>query len=453
MIQRWLIIGAGVSGLGAAKFLTKSGISIRISESKKLPHDTIQAFLSLGAEIHDGGHQLSHLDQISAVVTSPGLPASHPLLIAAKSNGLPVWSEIDLALQNYSGTVIGVTGTNGKTTTCAMLSHIFARAGIANSVGGNFGDPPTAMLAEGRAKDLLILELSSYQLESSLLVRPRVAIFTSFSHDHIARHGSLRDYLAAKWRIFEKMQATDLAILPYATEELAKQYGMAVPQQTLRFFSNLEEMKSVKLPGFTLDRKSLLLWDGKEISLERASLQESHNLQNAAFSLLALRHLSNVSIADAAEYLHDFVGLPHRCEMVGAFSGYPIINDSKSTNVESTLVAIKSQQRPVILMMGGQGKIEPYTPILIEKNRIAALITFGASEGEIARDLSAEIPTYRFRSLREALVELKSIAQKHQSGILFSPGCASFDEFDNYEHRGDTFRESIRKEFGTFRLN
>lgn len=447
MTQRWLIIGAGVSGLGAAKLLRKNGYHVRVSDNKALTKQASEKFRILGVELLDKGHDPSHLTGVDAVVISPGLPNSHPLIVAAHAKGLRVVSEIDLALENYSGTLIGVTGTNGKSTTCAMLGHVFSRAKADVTVGGNFGDPPSAMLAEGRARTLMILELSSYQLEGSALVHPKVAIFTSFSHDHMARHGSLKGYLAAKWKIFQKSSNSDLALIPHEIVALAEQYKMPLSCPTLRFYTSTDEMGRIGKPGFTLHQKTLALSSGEQISLEGASLQEFHNLQNAAFSLLALRHILGVSLAESADFLSDFCGLPHRCESIKIYNGRRIVNDSKSTNVESTLVALKSQTHPVILMMGGQGKSEPYTPILEQKHRISALITFGASEAEIARDLEAHIPTFRFSSLKSALCDLRSIVDKYNSGVLFSPGCASFDEFENYEHRGDIFRAYIERDF------
>jgi UDP-N-acetylmuramoylalanine--D-glutamate ligase len=445
MINKWLVIGAGVSGLGAAKLLRKRGLGVRVSDAKSLPEAKAKAFRALGAELCDGGHAVSHLDGIDAVVASPGLPATHPLLTAARARGLPIVTEIDLALESFSGRLVAVTGTNGKSTTCALLGHVLAKAGASVSVGGNFGDPPTAMLAEERMGDVLVLELSSYQLEGSDRVRPDVAIFTSFSHDHMARHGSMEGYLAAKWRVFDQGRPQDLALIPHWIAELGKRQGLELRSPCLRFFANLQEMRDAALPGFTLDGETLVLQDGERVSLEDASLKESHNLLNAAFSLLALRQLCGVPLAKSSAFLRDFRGLPHRCELVGHHRGRPIVNDSKSTNVESTLVALKSQVDPVVLLMGGQGKGEPYTPILEERSRIAALVTFGASEGEIARDLERQLPTYRFKTLNAALEELPAIVGKHEAGVLFSPGCASFDEFDNYEHRGDVFRKAIQK--------
>ncbi len=408
--MKWLVIGAGVSGLGAAKFLRGKGDDVRVSERSHLDHAKLHEFAKLGVEVKDGGHDVAHLDGMEKIVLSPGLPATHPLLIAARARKLPMVSEIDLALECYRGKVIAVTGTNGKSTTCAMLGHLLAKLDCLVGVGGNFGDPPTAMLAEGRTPEFLVLELSSYQLEQSLRVRPEAAVFTSFSYDHLARHGSLQAYFAAKWKVFEQQTAGQIAVLPAYIDAIAEKDG-------LRFPAGVNVVHA----------------DG------------AHNALNANFATTVAGHLLGKDPKTLLPLLADFRGLPHRCEPVGTVPGGPVVNDSKSTNVESTLVALHSMDRPVILMMGGQGKGEPYSPILAEKTKIARLITFGASGKEIADQLRGELPVHEFPTLAAALDEIGGILKKHAHGVLFSPGCASFDEFRNYEHRGEVFRTAMAR--------
>ena len=416
-----LIIGGGVSGYGAASYLTAIGQKVRLSEHAKLSPEDARRFLDLGVELRDGGHHLSHLDGISQVIVSPGVPSQHPVLLAAHARGLEVLSEIDLALRNSRARVIAVTGTNGKSTTCAMIGHLLSRLGHEVSVGGNFGDPPTLMLAEGRMKDFLVLELSSYQLEASAQVQAEAAIFTSFSHDHIARHGSLDAYFAAKWRLFSSLPDQALAIIPEAIYLQAKSLGLS--------------LRSLQHPPLT----SVDYLKG----LAPASMEEAQNRLNAGFAVSAVAHLLGCPPAELTPYLADFHGLPHRCERIGYIRAQPVVNDSKSTNVESTLVALASQGAPTILLMGGKGKDEPYGPILSERSKIAVLITFGASGGDIAKELSGSFPIEEFSTLKAAMAQLSGIIARYQCGVLFSPGCASFDEFRNYEHRGDFFRQAI----------
>ncbi len=406
----WLVIGAGVSGLGAAKYLRFKGHAVVVSERAKLDPAKARAFTETGAVLKDGGHDLSHLDGIRKVVLSPGLPSTHPLVTAAAARNLPAVSEIDLALEVYRGKLVAVTGTNGKSTTCAMLGHMLGKLGLKTGVGGNFGDPPTAMLAEGRVPDYLVLELSSYQLEQSALVRPEAAVFTSFSYDHLARHGSLEAYFAAKWKVFEQQRRGQLAVLPAYIAEIAKKNGLRFP----------DGVKVVHAEG-------------------------AHNVLNANFTTAVVAHLTGRDPRELLPLLSDYRALPHRCELIGNVPGGPVVNDSKSTNVESTLVALQSLDQPVILMMGGQGKGEPYAPLLQERAKIARLVTFGASGPEIADQLRGQVALDEFPTLKAALDAISGILEKHPHGVLFSPGCASFDEFRNYEHRGEVFKQAMAR--------
>jgi len=415
----YLVIGGGVSGLGAAKWLRKLGHAVRVSNNTPLKPDARAAFLHLGAEVHDAGHDLSHLSGITHVVLSPGLPADHMLVAAATARGLPMISEIDLALQSFKGKLIGVTGTNGKSTICAMLGHILEKSGSKVSVGGNFGDPPTAMLAEGRMGDVLVLELSSYQLDHSHGIHADAAVFSSFSHDHMARHGSLKGYFEAKWRLVAGMRPGSLLVLPAHVADAALEFGAVPPDDVL-----------------------LRLLEPRP-ALVQYGVKERHNQLNAAFALACAAHVLQCEESDLTPLIAGFRGLPHRCEPIGTWRGHAVINDSKSTNVESTLIALADQKTPVVLLMGGKGKDEPYGPILTEKAKIATLVTFGASGPEIARDLRASLKTHEFPTLASALQNLPRILEEYPHAVLFSPGCASFDEFQSYDHRGRSFRDAM----------
>ena len=427
MTKKALILGAGTSGLGAAKFLRKKQWQVRLSEARQLTPEVRSEFLGLGAEVCDGGHDVSHLDGVAMLVLSPGLPSTHPITLAAKAKGILIQSEIDLALEDYAGTVIAVTGTNGKSTTVAMIGHLLNKLGCGAVLGGNFGDPPTAIIAEGRSREFLVLELSSYQLEQSKPVKPAVAVFTSFSSDHLARHGSMAGYLAAKWRIFSEMKPGSLAIVSPEIQALAAKAGLPpIPEGV-----NVQSIEPSSKDQATL--KSL-------------GLSEAHNQLNAVRSEAVVRHLLGRS-KQCLELLSDFRGLPHRCERVGTTNGILIINDSKSTNVESTLSALANLEKGVLLLMGGQGKGESYQPIAQMAEKITLLVTFGATGKEISQGVGKSLNTVNYSTLREALTHLPAVVTPAISVILFSPGCASFDEFRNFEHRGSFFSDTMRQYF------
>jgi len=229
-------------------------------------------------------------------------------------------------------------------------------------------------------------------------------------------------YLRAKWRVFDNMQDAGLMVIPADILNFANESGLSLSK----------------------GKKELITDRDFLASLAPTSIAELHNRLNAGFALTAVAHTLSMEVKGIVEGLIDFVGLKHRCELIGTVKGHPCINDSKSTNVESTLVALESQTKPVLLLMGGQGKGESYAPILSQKDKISAVITFGASGREIALDLSRELPVHEFPTLTVALGHIAGIISSMPTPILFSPGCASFDEFKNYEHRGDVFREQMK---------
>jgi UDP-N-acetylmuramoylalanine--D-glutamate ligase len=413
-----VIIGAGISGFGAAKFLRKKGRNVRLSERSVLSPEEQAKYALIGAEVRHGGHEPEHLDGATLVVPSPGLPADHVLLTEARRRGLPVVSEIDLALQEYKGTVFGITGTNGKSTTVGMIDHGLRRLGFSTAPAGNFGDPPTLMLAEDRMPANLVLELSSYQLEQSASVHADCAMITSFSNDHLARHGTEKDYFLAKWKLVTARKAGAPVILSPDVAGQARSFGIPVPDST-HIVTETDFPAALK------------------------HLEGSHNIRNAAFAALSIHLLRGVTLADAAAAVADYAGLPHRCQLVGTFGGRKIWNDSKSTNVESTLVALGSMISPVVLMMGGIGKGEPYAPILMEKDRIALVLTFGPTGPEIARALAPAVTVKNFPTLASLFQAFGGIMEEYGQHILFSPGCASFDEFRNFAHRGDYFSQTV----------
>lgn len=413
-MRRVLIIGGGVSGLAAAQLAHKIGYSVRISDRAVMPVEKKSSLTAQGIEIKDGGHDESHLADMDLVVISPGVRPDHPLLVLAQKQNLPVESEIDFALRNFHGRLVAVTGTNGKSTTVSMIGHILDRLGIKSSVGGNLGDPPSAMVLRGDLQSTLVLELSSYQLEQSQAHPAEAAAFTSFSNDHIERHGTLEAYMAAKWRVFDWVKPGGVCLLTKDVSAAAKSCGMV--------------------------RRSDLTW---------IEVSGQHNEINAGISIHVVAHLMQRTDLDRlGSFLSDFKGLPFRCEIVGTINGRPVINDSKSTNCESTCAALGGLKSPVILMMGGKGKGESYQSVTTWADHIHALVCFGASGQSIADELSLPLgdlgkDTWVFPTMDEAVQHAGAAARQSGCGVLFSPGCASFDEFRNFEHRGMEFNSTI----------
>lgn len=414
-----LVIGAGISGYGACRYLRAKSEAVRVSERSTLAPSDRAKYESAGVEIKDGGHDISHLLGVSQVIPSPGLPADHILLKAAHERNILIVSEIDLALRDYTGTVIGITGTNGKSTTVGMIDFGLRTLGFSSAPAGNFGDPPTLMIAEGRMPEHLVLELSSYQLEQSYSVHADAVLITSFSNDHLARHGTERDYFAAKWRLVEDRKANTPVIISKDVADTAKRFSFPLPKETV-------------------------IVSEDDFPDNLTHLEGPHNLRNAAFSSLVISLIKKIPIEKARAAVKDYPGLPHRCQLVGSFGKRKIYNDSKSTNVESTLVALETMKEPVILLMGGIGKGESYSPILKKKNKIALLLTFGPTGPEISSALANEVTVKNFPTLASLFQAFDGIIKERSESILFSPGCASFDEFRNFAHRGDYFTEQIK---------
>lgn len=431
-MTRILVIGGGISGAAAARLARKRGFDVRISDRSVIADDKRRQLIAEGIDVSDGGHLETHLDGVSRVILSPGVRADHILCKIAKARAIPMESEINFALAGYSGNLVVVTGTNGKSTTVSMAGHIVEKSGVDVSVGGNLGDPPSDMIARGDLKSNLVLELSSYQLEQSHGHPAVAAAITSFSNDHVDRHGSLEAYFSAKWKVFDWVMPGGLCIMTEEVSRFADGF-----RKTRR-----KDVDWIVVPGFDPGSRA-------PDFVNQAGVPGRHNEINAEISvLLAAKVLGNNDYAALARTLNDFQGLPYRCQFVGLVGGHPVYNDSKSTNCESTVAALAGMKSPVILMMGGKGKGESYLPVIAWKDRVAALICFGESGQSIANELSlplgaAHVETATHHSMRQAVRDAVTRARALNCGILFSPGCASFDEFRNFEHRGQDFNDAI----------
>jgi len=378
------------------------------------------------------------------LIASPGLPPTHMLLAEGKSRGIPIISEIDLAMREIKKTVFGVTGTNGKSTTVALIDHGLKKLGFTSAPCGNFGDPPSLILAENRLPEHLVLELSSYQLEQSNAVHADCSLITSFSSDHLARHGTEKSYFAAKWKLLELAKPNTPIILSTDVANAAIRLGSTIPAGAYVVGeSSVSSSQVIKHVAITDENVSIA---GIPVfTIKNTFLKGPHNRRNIVFAALAIHLVRKVPFADITEALSDYRGLPHRCAFIGKFAGLDVINDSKSTNVESTLVALQAMPGKVILMMGGIGKGEPYSPILSEKEKIALLLTFGPTGTEIAEAIKGQLPVQNFPTLASLFAGISDIIEKNKYPILFSPGCASFDEFRNFADRGDYFSNQISR--------
>ena len=372
------------------------------------------------------------------------------MVTEAQKKGLPLYSEIDLALANYHGDVIAVTGTNGKSTTVTMVAHLLQELGYPASLAGNIGCPPSTLVAEKSLADTLVLELSSYQLESSRPIKAKIVIFTSLSPDHLEHHGTLKDYYLAKWRLFAALPRGAIAIMPAAVWRIAQSHDLLVPKHvTLDILADSGAKSTYSdLPGsafiYTAGSPGLQLPTGKNLGTTSLQKLLLHDRCNASLSAIAVARLLGLALEQVLTKFENFDGLEHRCQRLGTVKGYPFYNDSKSTNVASTLTALQAMDQPVHLLLGGLSKGESFAPLLAERRKIKMIYLFGASRDAIKASLDGFPISGNFPTLSALLENLPSIFEQHPGPILFSPGCASFDEFDNFEERGKFFHSYFK---------
>jgi UDP-N-acetylmuramoylalanine--D-glutamate ligase len=421
----WLVFGGGLSGIAAAELLISRGETVVLFDQKPLDPVSKERLKQQNVNIVIGSDISGlHLETIKNCVLSPGISASDPLVARLRLQKTEIISEIDLALQGFPGQVVGVTGTNGKSTTVSMIHHVLTSGGIESSLAGNIGIPPSALVREQTLKDLVILELSSYQLEQSHKIPCSFAAITSFTPDHLGRHGDLDSYFMAKWKILDGASPNCLIMLCPAARE--------------KFFEL--ELSSRGLVIDLITEEECVRYG---VSKESTGITLKHNLLNGLVAVRAGMHIGQMSQADCLHALKSFQGLEHRFEYVGSISKRQIFNDSKATNVASTVVALESLESPAILFLGGQSKGESFEPILDFRDKISGIIAFGASRQEIVRDIKSEVPLLSFATLKDALANFHQILNFQPGSIVFSPACSSFDEFRNFEDRGQFFKRSI----------
>jgi UDP-N-acetylmuramoylalanine--D-glutamate ligase len=405
--RRVLVVGLARSGMSAAHVLAEAGASVvGFDRDESLDPGRLH---ELGVEVHLGREEETLLQGIDLVVKSPGVPGETLLVQGARARGLPVWSEIELGARLLSNPILGVTGTNGKTTTSELLGAVFRAAGRPVEVAGNVGRPLTSLVGEVADDAWVVCELSSFQLEDVETLQPKVGVLLNIEPDHLDRHGTFESYAEAKLHMFDRQGDDDTAVVPRGFR--------AIPGHARRVeFGGDDELPAEPLiPG-------------------------PHNRENAAAATAAARA---VGIDDAAigEALRTFEGVPHRIELVRELHGVRYVNDSKATNVAAALRALASfPESRLHVILGGRGKHEPYEPLAAAFKPGDVAYVIGESAEDIAGALDAAgVPVERAGTLESAIAAAAAAAAPADV-VLLSPACASFDQFRDYEARGDAFR-------------
>jgi len=418
-IDHVLVLGYGVTGRAVVRFASSRGWAVRLSEQRDLPDEDRSELDRLGVQYELGDPAGSILKGVDAVIPSPGVPMSHPLLEDALGGGVPILSELDVAASACPPPIVAVTGTNGKSTVVTLISAILDWGGCHAPAVGNIGDPFIGIVDELADTCAVVVEVSSYQLEQSRCFRPRVGVLHNLTPDHLERHGSFEAYADAKGRLFRHQTAEDIAILP---RDLAERFDQGGAQRVF-----LDE-PHVALPS----------WAGK---------LAPHNRLNLRAALMAVHHVPGVGSLEALPFdaVRDAFRLPFRMEAVGWISSVFVVNDSKSTNADSSRVAIESMTGSTVLMLGGRFKGGGYDVLedVLRQGRIRYVVLFGEAGSRLAPIVERSGVAHQ-RAAR--MIEAIDVAlHEAQPGdvLLFSPGCSSFDEFTDYGDRGREFNRII----------
>ncbi|MCG3203530.1 MAG: UDP-N-acetylmuramoylalanine--D-glutamate ligase [Elusimicrobia bacterium] len=419
--QQVVVVGAAKSGIAAAQLLLRHGAKVTLVDEKPLAQiKPVPKNLGRFFKFKAGVRKFFN-SRLDLIVVSPGVPWNHSELNRARKRGISVWPELELGWRlSCPKITIAVTGTNGKTTTTALIGHILRQAGFPTVVGGNIGTPLSALVNKITPSTYLVLEVSSYQLEGHRTFHPNIAVFLNLTPDHLKRHGTMSRYAAAKGKLFQLMRGPDVAVLN-KSDRWCRELAKSIRAQK-RFFPNPSDRrlaKNLKLPG-------------------------RHNLENAMAAVGACRALG-ISDSIIQSGLSSFRGVPHRIEFVRELKGVRYFNDSKATNVDSTKVALNSFKEKIVLILGGEHKGSSYRPLipLIKKN-VRAIITIGEAAPLIEKELRRVVPLYSSGNINSAVRLSQGLALKGMV-VLLSPACASFDQFRNYEHRGDVFIRCVRQ--------
>jgi UDP-N-acetylmuramoylalanine--D-glutamate ligase len=441
--MRVLAIGLARTGVATALFCAKRNAIVTATDSRPESElgDAPAKLREAGVTLELGGHvEKTYLAQ-DLIIPSPGVPADDPLLVKARSRGITIWSEIELAYRFLEGEMIGITGSNGKTTTTTLVHHILNTAGKKAILAGNVGTALISCVEQTSARTVSVVELSSFQLELTDKFRPDIAVFLNLTPDHLDRHKTLEGYAAAKARIFAKQTELDAAVL---NADDAPAVALAPKKPQLFWFSRKNRVeKGACVRGDDL----VIVHHGKEefvMKVAEIPLAGAHNLENVLAAATAAR-LANVDAAMIGKAVGSFAGVEHRLEFVAEIHGVRYYNDSKATNVDATLKALDAFPRGIFIILGGKDKGSDYTVLqkpLREKALLALLI--GAAADKIEKQIAGSVPIERAGTLQTA-VEIASHAARAGDVVLLAPACASFDQFENYEQRGRAFKELVRR--------
>jgi UDP-N-acetylmuramoylalanine--D-glutamate ligase len=441
--KKVLVVGLARTGVALAHFLTRAGARVTVTDmapARELA-EMRQLIQTLPVEEELGVPKPRDVRRFDLILPSPGVPPELPWLEKARSHGIPVWGELELASHFLTRPVIAVSGTNGKTTTTTLVGKFLESSGIAALVGGNIGTPLVSLLEKQQDGDFLVLEISSFQLDTAPHFHPQIGALLNITPDHQDRYPDYAAYAASKASLLAHMTATETKVLNY-DDPLVRPLGQGLG--SVLYFSSIEpliegaclagEVIKVHLPGAPV----------QDFPLDAIRLKGAHNLENIMAALL-MSLAAGAQPAACREVLAAFAGLPHRLEWVATSGGVDFYDDSKGTNVGAVARSLASFDRPVILIAGGRDKDSDFSLLNdLIRQRVKALVLLGETRERLARLWEGLAPAYMAADMDEAVARAAGLASPGEV-VLLSPACASFDMFRDYAHRGETFQKAVKE--------
>ena len=441
--QRVLVVGLGKSGVASALFLAERGARVAVSDAKSPEQlrDEIPVLLDHGISVETGQHGERTFRDQDLIVVSPGVPFDVPQLAHARERGIPVIGEVELAARFLRGHIVAITGSNGKTTTTTLAGEILAAGGSKTLVGGNIGTPAITFVDRATDDTWIVLEISSFQLETIETFHPEIAVVLNVTPDHLDRHHTFENYVAAKTRIFENQTPADFAVLNADSEPCVTMAAKA--KAAVYCFSRLQE---VKRGAFV--RGGEIIWrdDNGErtiLPISEIQLKGAHNVENVLAGV-CVGMLAGIEPAHIRRAVASFNAVEHRLEFVATVRGVDYYNDSKATNVDATIKALESFPGRIHLILGGKDKGSDYSVLNdLLKKRVKRVYTIGAAAGKIESQIRGT-EVVSAGTLENAVRRAREAATPGDV-VLLAPACASFDQFQSYEHRGRVFKDLVRQ--------
>jgi len=441
--KRILVVGLGKSGVASAQFLQARGAKVTVSDSKSPDQlgSAIPTLVDRGIAVETGGHGERTFRGQDLIVVSPGVPADSAPLVQARVHGVPIIGEIELAAQFLQGRILAITGSNGKTTTTTLTGEILAASGFPVVVGGNIGTPAISLVEQTTPATFVVLEVSSFQLETIQTFRPFISAILNITPDHLDRHRTLDAYVDAKARIFENQSKSEYCVLN-ADDPAANGLTGRVPCSVLHFSRHSEVAA-----GAFVRKGKIFFRNGQTeqevLPVEEITLQGAHNLENV-LAAVCMASLAGSPAEKIRQAVSAFRAVEHRLEFVAEIAGVRYFNDSKATNVDATIKALESFPANIHLILGGKDKGSDYSVLnALLRERVKRVYTIGAAAEKIASQIQQAAEIIPAGTLENAVHRAAATATPGDV-VLLAPACASFDQFQSYEHRGRVFKEVVR---------